>query len=247
MQYKNRGQGFRQGLIDGVPIALGYISVSFGFGILCVKGGFDALTAVMISLTNVTSAGQLAGLGIMVALGSLMEIIVTEFVINMRYALMSISLTQKLDDSFTTPRRMICAFAMTDEIFAVASSREGKIGAKYFYGLMLLPVVGWVAGTALGALAGGLLPARVTDAMGIALYGMFLAIILPPSTKSRAVAICVAIAAALSILLNLLPLFSFLSSGFTIVICVVIASAVAALCFPLKDSEQNDNAEGGEA
>lgn len=241
MQRKNGGRGFRRGLADGVPIALGYISVSFGFGILCVKGGFSALTAVMISLTNVTSAGQLAGLGIMIAAGSLMEIIVTEFVINMRYALMSISLTQKLDDSFTTPARMICAFAMTDEIFAVASSREGKISAGYFYGLMLLPVVGWVAGTALGALAGGILPESVTDAMGIALYGMFLAIILPPATQSRAVAICVGIAALLSVALNLAPIFSGLSSGFAIVICAIIASTVVALCFPIRDAEGSES------
>lgn len=241
MQRKNGGRGFRRGLADGVPIALGYISVSFGFGILCVKGGFSALTAVMISLTNVTSAGQLAGLGIMIAAGSLMEIIVTEFVINMRYALMSISLTQKLDDSFTTSRRMICAFAMTDEIFAVASSHEGKINARYFYGLMLLPVVGWVVGTALGALAGGILPESITNAMGIALYGMFLAIILPPATKSRAVAICVGIAAALSLVLNLVPLFSGLSSGFAIVICAIVASAVVSLCFPIQDAEGSES------
>ena len=241
MRQNNTGLGFRQGLIDGVPIALGYISVSFGFGILCVKGGFSALTAVLISLTNVTSAGQLAGLGIMIAAGSLMEIIVTEFVINMRYALMSISLTQKLDASFTTPRRMVCAFAMTDEIFAVASSKDGTIGAKYFYGLMLLPVAGWVAGTALGALAGGILPESITNAMGIALYGMFLAIILPPATKSRAVALCVAIAAALSIILNVVPLFSAIPSGFAIVICAVVSGAVVSWLFPVADEE------GGEA
>jgi len=234
---------FRQGLTDGIPIALGYFSVSFGFGIQAAQGALSALTAAILSLTNVTSAGQLAGLKIILENGPLIELIIAEFIINIRYALMSISLTQKLDYRFRTPQRMIASFAMTDEIFAVAASKKGDIGPKYFYGLMLLPIAGWVLGTWSGAVAGNILPASVQSAMGIALYAMFLAIILPPSTENRAVAICVVASAALSVFIHVLPALSFISSGFSIVICAVIASVITAWLFPLKDEIE----EGAEA
>ncbi|MBR3928324.1 MAG: AzlC family ABC transporter permease [Clostridia bacterium] len=233
---------FLKGLKDGIPIALGYLSVSFGFGILAAAGGLSALTATVISLVNVTSAGQLAGLNIIIAAGPLIEMILSEFIINIRYALMSITLTQKLDDTFTTPRRMLCAFSMTDEIFAVASAQKGRITAKYFYGLMLLPILGWVLGTFLGATAGNILPESLKNAMGLMLYAMFIAIVLPPATKSRAVAICVSLCALLSIALRFIPLFSFISPGFSVIICAVIASVFTAWRFPIQtDKEEAHN------
>ena len=235
MQNTKRKSAFIKGLRDGIPIALGYLSVSFGFGILAAAGGLSALTATVISLANVTSAGQLAGLNIIIAAGPLIEMIVSEFIINIRYALMSITLTQKLDDTFTTPRRMLCAFSMTDEIFAVASAQKGKITAHYFYGLMLLPIVGWVLGTFLGATAGNILPESLKNAMGLMLYAMFIAIVLPPATKSRAVAVCVSICALLSIAIRFIPLFSFITPGFSVIICAVIASLFTAWRFPVKE------------
>ncbi len=242
MQMTKRKSAFLKGLRDGIPIALGYLSVSFGFGILAAAGGLSALTATVISLANVTSAGQLAGLNIIIAAGPLIEMIVSEFIINIRYALMSITLTQKLDDTFTTPRRMLCAFSMTDEIFAVASSQNGKITARYFYGLMLLPIVGWVLGTFLGATAGNILPESLKNAMGLMLYAMFIAIVLPPATKSRAVAICVSLCAILSIAIRFIPLFSFITPGFSVIICAVLASLFAAWRFPVNtEEEENKN------
>ena len=230
---------FMEGIRDGVPICLGYISVSFGFGVLVVNGGLSALTAVIISLTNVTSAGQLAGLDIMLALGSLGELVLAEFIINVRYALMSISLTQKLDDSFTLMHRLTCGFAITDEIFGVAASKSGLINRRYMYGLISLPILGWVVGTALGAVAGSVLPQLVLDSMGIMLYAMFIAIVLPPATKSRAVALCVGISAALSAVFSLVPAFSFMTSGFSVVVCALIASIPVALRFPVADEEED--------
>lgn len=240
---KTKGKSpFLKGLIDGIPIALGYLSVSFGFGILAAAGGLSAFTATFISLVNVTSAGQLAGLNIIIACGPLIEMIISEFIINIRYALMSITLTQKLDDTFTTPRRMISAFAMTDEIFAVAGAQKGKLTARYFYGLMLLPILGWVLGTFLGATAGNILPESLKNAMGLMLYAMFIAIVLPPATKSRAVAVCVSICALLSIAIRFIPLFSFITPGFSVIICAVIASLFAAWRFPVNtEEEENEN------
>ena len=228
---------FVKGLKDGVPIALGYLSVSFGFGILAAAGGLSAWMATIISLTNVTSAGQLAGLNIIIACGPMIEMVLSEFIINIRYALMSITLTQKLDDTFTTSRRMLCSFAMTDEIFAVAASQKGKITARYFYGLMLLPILGWVVGTFLGATAGNILPDSLKNAMGLMLYAMFIAIVLPPSTKSRAVAVCVSICAVLSIIIRYVPVFSFITPGFAVIICAVIASLFAAWRFPVEKED----------
>lgn len=229
---------FLRGLKDGVPIALGYLSVSFGFGILAAQGGLSAWMATLISLTNVTSAGQLAGLNIIIACAPMIEMVLSEFIINIRYALMSITLTQKLDDTFSTPRRMLCSFAMTDEIFAVAAHQKGKITARYFYGLMLLPIVGWVAGTFLGATAGNILPEGLKNAMGLMLYAMFIAIVLPPATKSRAVAVCVSVCALISVVLRFVPLFSFISSGFAVIIASVIAALFAAWRFPIEKEEE---------
>ena len=228
---------FRKGLIDGIPIALGYLSVSFSFGILCAKGGMRILGAILISLTNLTSAGQLAGVGIIFALGSLSEMALAQMVINLRYALMSVSLSQKADDTFNTLRRMIVSFGVTDEIYAVASSQKGLINPKYMYGLMLLPIVGWTSGTALGAIAGDILPADIVSALGIALYAMFIAIVLPPATEHKGVLVCALISAAISCILAYVPIFSFISGGFAIIICAIVAAVIAAILFPVKDEE----------
>jgi 4-azaleucine resistance transporter AzlC len=230
-------KGFR----DGIPIALGYLSVSFAFGIQATALGLTPLQAVLISLLNVTSAGQLAGLQLMTAGAGLAEMALTQLTINLRYALMSISLSQKLDETMTTPHRLLVSFANTDEVFAVASSQKGKVGRAYLYGLTNGPVAGWVLGTALGALAGGLLPDSVTNALGIAIYGMFIAIVLPPARAMREVRIVVLLAVAMSCLITFLPALRFISDGFRIIICAVAASALGAWLLPppLPDGEQD--------
>jgi len=231
---------YKRGLWHGLPIALGYVSVSFAFGIQATSLGLTPLQAVLISFFNLTSAGQLAGLQLMAVGAPLVEMALTQLTINLRYALMSLSLSQKLDKSMTTVQRLLLSFANTDEVFAVASQQPGKLGKWYLYGLTNGPFVGWTLGTLLGALAGGILPGPVTDALGIAIYGMFIAIILPPFRKSREVRIVILIAVAMSCLFTLAPVFAFLSDGFRIILCAVAASALGAWLMPqpVKEDEE---------
>lgn len=226
---------FKKGILHGIPIALGYLSVSFGFGILAVRSGLSVSAAVAISMTNLTSAGQVAGVGIIAAGGSYLEMALTQLVINIRYALMGLSLSQKMDNKFHLPQRLLTAFGITDEIFAVAFAQPETISPSYLYGMILIAFMGWTSGTLLGATAGQILPKAITDAMGIVLYGMFLAIIIPPARKSRSVLTVVGIAALCSILFRYL--FTAVSSGFAVIICAVIAAAFGALLFPMPDEE----------
>ena len=216
---------FIQGLRHGLPIGLGYLSVSFAFGMTCVRDGLTPLQALLISMTNLASAGQLAGLQVMVAQASLVEMALTQLIINLRYALMGLSLSQKLGPTMTTPRRMFFSFANTDEIFAVASSQPEKLHHHYLYGLMLAPYVGWSLGTILGAAAGSILPEFVRSALGIAIYGMFLAIILPPARKEKPVRVVVLAAAAISICFSIVPALQQVSGGFVVIICAVADSS----------------------
>lgn len=226
---------FRRGLSNGFAIALGYLSVSFGFGILAVNLGIPTLSAVLISLTNLTSAGQAAGVEVIAAAGSLIEMALTQLVINLRYALMGFSLTQKLDSSFTTPKRLLLSFGITDEIYAVAISRNRTISAAYMAGLIILPILGWTGGTLLGAVAGQLLPKIITDAMGILLYGMFIAIFLPVAHDNKRVLAVVLIAAACSMVFEFL--LTFISGGFAVIISALVASVIGAIFFPVDEEE----------
>lgn len=223
---------FLNGLNDGIPIALGYLSVAFTFGITAVGMGLPPLAAILISVTNVTSAGQVAGIGIIAAGGGFAEMAAAQLVINLRYSLMSLSLSQKLDSRFTMFNRITAAFCVTDEVFAVASGQSGELPAKYIYGLELLPFVFWSGGTAIGALLGSVLPDMIKSALGIAIYGMFLAIIIPPAKKSRGVLFTILFGAALS---SVLANFPAVSSGVSIIICAIAAAALGALLFPRKE------------
>ncbi len=226
---------FIKGLSHGIPICLGYFSVSFGFGILAVKSGLQAIDAILISLTNLTSAGQAAGVGIIAAAGTLLEMAITQFVINLRYSLMGLTLSQKLSDKFTTIHRLIASFGITDEIFAVAVSQKDKLVPSYMYGLIMISASGWVGGTALGAVAGLALPSSLTAAMGILLYGMFIAIIIPAARASRKDLIVICLAAVFSIGCKFI--FPALSSGFAIIISAVAAAVIGALLFPVNLAE----------
>ena len=228
---------FHKGLRDGLPICLGYISVSFTFGMAVVRGGLPPWVAALISMTNLTSAGQFAGLDVILSGGMYLELAVTTFIINIRYLLMSLSLSQKIDAGMTNFQRWVLSFGVTDEIFAVSMQQKEEVNARYFAGLILTPYAGWAVGTILGATATGFLPLSVRSALGIAIYGMFLAIIVPPAAKSRPVAIVVVIAVVLSCVFQWTPGLNQLSSGWVIIICAVIASGFAALRYPVDDEE----------
>lgn len=230
---------FKRGLKDGLPIALGYVSVSFTFGLQAVSGGLGIWEAVLISLTNVTSAGQFAGLGIILSgSGFWLEMACTQFIINLRYALMSLSLSQKVDKSLSGIHRWITGFAITDEIFVVAMGNEKPVNKKYMYSLISLPLAGWVLGTFLGAAAGQILPEIVRNAMNIAIYGMFLAIIIPPAKKNSAILKVVILAAVLSCAFKWLPIINKVSSGFVIIICTIISAAAGAVLFPVETESE---------
>ena len=231
---------FRKGVKHGLPIGLGYLSVSFAFGAQCTGSGLTVLQALLISMTNLTSAGQLAGLQVMIAGSSLIEMALTQFIINLRYALMGLSLGQKLGPTMNTARRMFFSFANTDEIFAVASSQPEKLHHHYLYGLMTMPYIGWSLGTLLGAAAGAILPEFVCSALGIAIYGMFIAIVIPPARQEKAVALVALLAIAVSLTFNYLPMLKAVSGGFVVIICAVVAATVGAVFFPIKE-------EGGDA
>ena len=226
---------FILGLTHGIPIGLGYLSVSFGFGIMAVQSGLSVIEAFIISLTNLTSAGQVQGVNVIAAGGTFIEMAVVQLVINIRYSLMALSLSQKLDEKFTLPYRMLAAYGITDEIFAVCSSYKGLLKPSYMFGIISISTAGWVSGTALGAAAGEILPQSLTAALGIVLYGMFVAIIVPPARKYRSILFVVTLAALLSIAAKYL--LSFLSGGFAIILCAVIASAFGALLFPKREED----------
>lgn len=228
---KNR---FLIGLRHGLPIGLGYLSVSFAFGIFSLGQGLSIWETLLISMTNLTSAGQLAGVPIIAAGGSLAELAVTQLVINLRYSLMSVSLSQKLHESVDLPHRFAVAFFNTDEVFAVASSRTEPLTKSYLYGLGVCPYLGWSLGTLAGALAGDILPASLNSALGITIYGMFVAIVIPAMRERRATTWCVILAVALSCAFRYLPLLCRVSSGFAMILCAVAASALLAYLAPLE-------------
>ena len=237
-------QEFGLGLASGVPIALGYLSVSFGFGVSAVNRGLSPFTAVLISLTNLTSAGQVAGLEIIVTAGTLLEMALVQLIINARYFMMSLSLAQKADDSLPLRTRLISAYVLTDEVFAVAVSRKKRLTSPYMYGLILLPAIGWTLGTLLGAVAGNILPETVKLALGIAIYGMFVAIVVPPAKGHKGILLASLTAIAVSCAIAYLPFLKFITSGFSIIVCAVVGSAVAAFFFPVCGLEEIEEDEG---
>jgi len=231
---------FRWGMRNGIPIALGYVSVSFTFGLMAVSAGMSWWQAVLISMTNLTSAGQFAGLDIMVAGGALLEMALSQLIINLRYALMSLSLSQKVDKTLNTFYRFIVGMGITDEIFAVAMSRDRKVSRNYMFGLIAIPYIGWAGGTLAGAVVGGILPEMLRSALGIAIYGMFLAIIVPKARENSAYMKVIVVAAALSCAFRWIPFLNKVSSGFVIIICAVAASIVGAFLYPLPEGEDYD-------
>ncbi len=225
------------GVRDSLPVGIGYFAVSFGFGLAAVQT-VSVVQATVMSLTNLTSAGQFAAIGVITAASSLWVMLLTQLVINSRYALMSLALSQKLGEKFGLLHRLIIAFFNTDEIFAIAMQRPVPLTVPYMLGLGLTPILGWTGGTLLGALAGGILPAAVSTALGVALYGMFVAIVVPQAVESKPKRIAALIAASLSCLFTWVPWLKTVDSGLAIVICTVVAAAVCAALFPIDDREE---------
>lgn len=228
---------FRQGFIDGIPIGLAYVAVSFAFGIAGVSKGIPVWALTLISATCLTSAGQFAAIISMTTGGSLVELILSQIIINLRYSIMSIAIGQKLVERAKTWNRFTMAFGVTDEIFAVSCGRPGEITPKYFYALMTVPWVSWLLGTFLGATASELLPAIVRDALGLAIYGMLIGIIIPPAKTDRNIIIVIIISMTVSLMFRFVEALSFVSSGFVIIICTLIASVIGALFFPVKEDK----------
>ncbi len=226
------------GLRDGLPIGIGYLSVSFGFGISTVGQGLRAIEAILISMTNLTGTGQVAGVAIIAAGGTVIEMILTQLVISLRYALMGISLTQKLD-TYAKPwwKRLYLCFALTDEIYAVTMTKPDSVGPSYLRGAFTAPYVGWILGTILGSVVGAVLPERLENALGIMVYAMFLAIIIPPMRREKGVFLAVALGAGLRCVMTYVPALSFISEGFAIILCSVPAALVVSIFFPIADEE----------
>lgn len=224
---------FKKGLIDGTPIFLGYLAVSFAFGIQAADIDLSPFQAGLLSLMNVTSAGQFAGLSVIASAGSYIELAALQLVVNLRYLLMSAALSQKLPPKTSTIHRMGIAYGVTDEIFGLSVLAEGPLRPAYSYGLIVISVSGWVLGTVLGASAGAILPHRLISALGVALYGMFIAIIIPPARDERPVRITVISAMVMSTLFTVTPIIKELSGGMKIIIVTVVVSSLAAVVMPI--------------
>ena len=233
-----RKNHFTDGLRAGLPVCIGYFSVSFGFGAMAVSKGLEIWEAILISATNLTSAGQFAGLTVITAGGTLIEMILTQLVINSRYGLMGLALGQRFGPSVGTGKRLAASFFDTDEVFALGMNRDGPLTASFFLGCGLIAASGWISGTAFGAVAGSLLPLTVRLSLGALLYGMFIAIVVPQARQEKAMLACMVIALVLSCLFAWVPGLNAVSSGLAIVICTVGAAALCALLFPVKEDDQ---------
>ncbi len=226
---------WKEGMRDGLPIALAYFAVAFAFGISAVGSGLLSHQATLMSFTNLTSAGQLAALGVIAASGSYLEMALTQLVINMRYLLMSCSLSQKIEPGAPFFHRYFVAAGVTDEIFAITSCRPGKFHPCYVYGAMSVTIPGWGLGTLCGSLSGTFMSAGLMSAFGIAIYGMFLAIIIPPTKKDHVVFKVVLLGMVLGSAFRFLPVLEKLSPGFSIIIITVVVAGLAAWLFPIAE------------
>ena len=232
--------GYKNGIIDGLPICFAYLAVSFTFGLTVTQNGLSWITATVISATNLTSAGQFAGVELISAGVSLLELFVAVFIINSRYILMSLNLSQYLPENTGYLKRATMSFFVTDEIFAVANFRRKQLSVPYFFGLATTPYFGWSIGTLLGGLINTLLPVSLQSAMGIALYCMFIAIILPPAKRSLPITFCIIIATVLSCLLYYVPVLNTISVGIRIIIASIVSASLTAVIFPHVEKDTTD-------
>ena len=239
---------FFRGMRDGMPICVGYLAVAFSLGIFAGSIGMTAFQGFLASLLNNASAGEYAGFSVIAAGGSYLEIALVTLVANARYLLMSTALSQKFSPETPFFHRLLIGFDVTDELFGLGIARPGYLDPVYMYGAFLVALLGWSVGTALGIAAGNLLPARVVSALGVAIYGMFIAIIIPPSRKNRVVGALVLLSFAASYAFTALPLFAGLSAGTRTLLLTVVISGGAAALFPVREEKtKSGETEGGAA
>ena len=233
---------FCDGIRDGVPFALGYFAVSFSLGIAARKAGFTPFQGFLASLLNNASAGEYAAFALIMSGASYFQVAVITLIANARYLLMSCALAQRFAPGTPFWHRLVIGYDVTDELFGITIARPGSLTPCYTYGAILLAAPAWASGTALGIVAGNLLPLRAVSALSVALYGMFLAIIIPPARKDKVVAVLVAISFALSFACNYLPGISALSDGTRTILLTVLISSAAAVLFPVKNQEAEHDA-----
>lgn len=234
-------EDFIRGIKDGLPIGLGYFPVSISYGMTAVLLGVPVYQTILISFTNLTSAGQFAGTKILVAGGSFVELVLTLIIIEVRYFLMSLSVSQKLDPSVTFGQRLFIAYDMTDENYAMAMSKKGNLRFPYMLGMIIVCIIGWTSGTIVGAVASELLPQNITVALGIALYGMFIAIIIPPAKHNRGIFFTVLGSIVLSIIIYYTPCLEFISGGWSIIVVTMIVASIMAYLRPIDVEDQNND------
>ncbi len=228
-------ESFFKGIRDGIPIASGYLAVSFSLGIAAKNSGLTAPLASLASLICLASAGEFAGFTLIAAGASYLEMAVMEFVINVRYMLMSCAMSQKIPEETSLPKRLLLGMTITDEIFGISIAFPGKLNPYYSYGAVAISAPAWTLGTCLGVVMGNVLPDRVVSALSVALYGMFIAIIIPPARKSRVLFFLVLISMLLSLAFTYIPPLSRISSGFRIIILTVAISLGAAVIRPITE------------
>lgn len=229
---------FIKGCRDGVPISLGYFAVSFSLGIAARSAGFTSFQALLMSLFNNASAGEFAAFTLIAAGAGYLEVALMTLVTNARYLLMSCALSQKFDESTPLYARMLIGFDVTDEIFGVSIAYPGKLNPFYSYGVILVALPGWAFGTFFGVLMGNILPVRLVSALSVALYGMFIAVFVPPARKEKVIACLVVISMALSWVFTAVPFFGFMTEGTKVIFLTVAISAVAAWLFPVREEEK---------
>lgn len=237
---KSNRDWYLQGAHDGLPIAMGYLAVSFTLGIAARNVGLGAFPASLMSITNLTSAGQFAALGLITAGTSYVEMACTQLIINLRYFLMSCALSQKLDPNMHFFHRLLVAYGVTDEIFGISIGSGRMLKPFYAYGAISVAAPSWTLGTFLGVVSGNVLPARVLNALNVALYGMFIAVIVPPARKQKVLAGLVAVSMAASLLFTLLPVVSQISTGMRIIILTVLVAGAGAVLFPVEEAEEKE-------
>lgn len=230
---------FREGVRDGVPIALGYFAVAFSLGIAARSAGLTPFQGFVASALCMASAGEYALFTLIGAGAALWEIALVTLITNARYFLMSCALSQKLDPAVKSIHRYAVGAVVTDEIFGITVARPGPLAPAYNYGAMAVSVPGWSAGTALGILMGNLLPGRLVSALSVALYGMFLAIIIPPAKKSLPIALCVGAGFLASWAFSALPALAAVSAGTRTILLTVTLSAAAAAAFPVGEEAEH--------
>ncbi len=229
---------FIRGMKNGLPIGLGYLAVSFSLGIAARSAGLSAAQGFLVSLLCNASAGEYVGFTIIAAGASYIEMAIATFIANMRYLLMSCALSQRMAPGTSLLHRLVVGFDITDEVFGITIARPGYVNPVYTYGAMVTSIPFWATGTALGVIAGNLLPVRLVSAFSVALYGMFLAVIIPPARKDKVIMALVPICFAASFAATKIPFVSGLADGTRTIILTVIVAAAAALLFPRKDGEE---------